>query len=95
MERLQNMQDKKEDIRNLKRIVEERKRMKDDITTCEWCGITYPKGGQTYYKIRVRNMNLEKLVKRIEEGTEFINDEFDEHIICSDCCGHLEECKEC
>lgn len=82
------------DLERLKRTVEERKKMKDDITTCEWCGMTYPKGGWTYYKIHVINMNIEKLVEKIEKGI-IKEEDFDEHIICSDCYDRLEECKEC
>ena len=76
----------------LKKIIEERNEMKDHITTCEWCGMTYPKGGWTYYKICVRNMNLEKIInnEKVYKG-----DGFDEHIICSDCYDHLEVCEEC
>lgn len=77
----------------LKMVVEDRKKMKDDITTCEWCGMTYPKGCWTYYKILVRNMNMEKIVERIEKGTK--DEDFDQHIICSDCYEHLKICEEC
>lgn len=84
---------KNEGIENLRRIIEERKKRKDDITTCEWCGMTYPKGGWKYYKIQVRNMNIEKLVEYIEKGVE--NGDFEEHVICSDCHDHLKECQEC
>jgi len=87
------MEDKNKSLEVLKKIIEERSKMKDDITTCEWCGMTYPKGGWTYYKIRVINMNIEKLVEKIEKGIK--EDKFDEHIICSDCHEHLKECKEC
>lgn len=87
------MEDKNEYVEGLKKIIEERKEMKDQVTTCEWCGMTYPKGGWTYYKIQVVNMNIEKLVEKIEKGIK--DGEFDEHIICSDCYDHLKECKEC
>jgi len=80
-------------LEDLKEIVEERKKMKDEITTCEWCGMTYPKGGWTYYKIQVRNMSLEKLVEKIEKCIK--DEDFDRHIICSDCYDHLKVCKEC
>lgn len=80
------------DLDKLRMVVEERKKMKDDVTTCEWCGITYPKGGFTYYKIKVHNMSVERLVENLEKGIE---DKIDEHIICSDCHEHLKECKEC
>lgn len=66
---------------------------KCDITVCEWCGITYPKGGWTYYKILVRNMGIEKVVENIEKGIKY--DDFEKHVICSDCYGRLKECKEC
>jgi len=90
-----NTEQKNESIEVLEKIIEERNNRKDDITACEWCGMTYPKGGWTYYKIRVRNMSVEKLVENIKKGIEFRNDDFEEHIICSDCHDHLEECKEC
>lgn len=80
-------------LEGLKKIIEERNRMKDEFTTCEWCGMAYPKGGWTYYKIYVRNMDLEKIVEQIEKGID--EDHFDEHIICSDCYDRLKECKEC
>ncbi len=80
-------------LENLKRIVEERKKDKDKVTTCEWCGMTYPKGGWTYYKILVRNMDLEKLIEKLEKGIK--DDDFDRHIICSDCYEHLKKCEEC
>ena len=80
-------------LEDLKKIIEERNKMKDKITACEWCGMAYPKGGWKYYKIHVRNMNLEKIVDQIEKGIK--EDHFDEHIICSDCYDHLKECKEC
>ncbi len=82
-----------EGLEALKRIAEERKKMKDDITTCEWCGVSYPRGGCTFYKIHVMNMNIEKIVEKIEKGSK--HETFDEHIICSDCYDHLKECKEC
>ena len=85
--------EKREALDALKRIIEERKKMEDHIHTCEWCGMTYPKGGWTYYKIRVRNMNITKIVEQIEKGTE--EGDFDKHLICSDCYEHLEICKEC
>lgn len=85
--------DEYKSLEAFKRIIEERKKMKDTITTCEWCGMTYPKGGWTYYKITVRNMDIEKLVEEIEKGLK--DDDFDIHIICSDCYDHLKECKEC
>lgn len=50
--------------------------MKDDITTCEWCEITYPKGEWTFYKIQVRNMDLAKLVEKIEKGIK--DNDFDQ-----------------
>lgn len=88
------MEDKKgETLENLRKIVEERKKMKDNITTCEWCGMTYPKGGWAYYKILVRNMGIENMIEKIEKGIK--EEDFDEHIICSDCYDHLKECKEC
>lgn len=80
-------------LKNLNKIIEERKEMKDKITTCEWCGMTYPKGGWTYYKIRVRNMSIEKVVENIEKGIK--DNDFEMHIICSDCYDRLEKCKEC
>lgn len=83
-------------VEGLKKIIEEKNKMKDKITACEWCGMTYPKGGWKYYKIHVRNMSLEKIVDQIEKGIDDIDeDNFDEHIICSDCYDHLKECKEC
>lgn len=88
-----DIEDKNDTLKNLKKIIEERKEMKDKITTCEWCGMTYPKGGWTYHKIFVRNMNIEKLVENIEKGIN--DDDFDEHIICSDCYDHLKKCEEC
>lgn len=88
-----SVEDKNETLEKFKKIIEERKKMKDDITTCDWCGMTYPKGGWTYYKILVRNMSIEKLVEKIEKGIK--DDDFDEHIICSDCYDRLKECKEC
>ena len=88
------MEDKKSKaLENLKPIIEERKKMKDHITTCEWCGMTYPKGGWTYYKILVRNMSIEKIAEHIEKGTK--EDDFDQHLICSDCYDHLKICEEC
>lgn len=51
-----NQEEKNEKLESLKKIIEERNKRKDDITTCEWCGMTYPKGGWTYYKILVRNI---------------------------------------
>jgi hypothetical protein len=80
-------------LESLKKIIEERKEMRDKITTCEWCGMTYPKGGWAYYKILVRNMSIEKVVKNIEKGTK--DDDFESHIICSDCYDRLKECEEC
>lgn len=81
-------------LEDFKKIIEERKKiMKDIITKCEWCGMTYPKGGWTYYKIKVRNMSVEKVVEKIEKGIK--DDVFDEHIICSDCYDHLKVCEEC
>lgn len=80
-------------LETLKRIVEERKKIGHDITTCEWCGMSYPKGGWTFYKINVRNMKLEKFIEKIEKGIK--DEDFDQHIICSDCYEHLEECKDC
>ncbi len=88
-----NIEEKNKSLENLKKIVEERKKNKDNITTCEWCGMTYPKGGWTYYKILVRNMSIEKLVENIEKGIK--DDDFESHVICSDCYNHLKECKEC
>lgn len=88
-----SLENKNETLEGLKKIIEERKKMKDDITTCEWCGMTYPKGGWTYHKILVRNMNIEKLVEKIEKGIK--DEDFDKHIICSDCYNRLEECEEC
>lgn len=84
---------KSDTLEGLKNMVEERKKMKDDITACEWCGMTYPKGGWIYYKIQVRNMSLEKLVESIERGIK--DDGFEQHIICSDCYDHLKVCKDC
>lgn len=86
---------KKENLESFKKIIEENKKMKDDITTCEWCGMTYPKGGWTYYKILVKNMSIEKLVENIEKGVEVKNEDFDKHVICSDCYDHLKICEEC
>lgn len=87
------MNEKDKGLEILKKIIEDRKSMKDDITTCEWCGMTYPKGGWTYYKILVRNMSMEKIAERIEKG--MTDEDFDQHIICSDCYEHLEICEEC
>lgn len=88
------MENKKSEIlEDLKKVLEERNKMKDQITTCEWCGMTYPKGGWTYYKIIVRNMNIEQLAEKIEKGIK--DEDFDQHLICSDCYDHLEKCKEC
>lgn len=87
------IEDKNEGLDNLKKIIEERKEMKDKITTCEWCGMTYPKGGWTYYKILVRNMSIEKIVDKIEKGIK--DEDFESHIICSDCYDHLERCEDC
>lgn len=88
------MEDKESKVlEDLKKVIDERKKMKDHITTCEWCGTTYPKGGWTYYKILVRNMSVEKIVEHIEKGTK--EDDFDEHLICSDCYDHLKICEEC
>ena len=83
---------KNHSIKVLEKIIVERNKEKDGITTCEWCGMTYPKGGWIYYKIRVRNMSPEKLIEDIKKWTE---SDFEKHIICSDCYEHLEECKEC
>lgn len=80
-------------LESLKRIVEERKSMKDKISTCEFCGMTYPIKGWKYYKIRVRNMSIEKVIENIEKGKK--DSEFEKHIICSDCYERLEECEEC
>lgn len=88
-----SIEDKNETLKSLKRIIEERKGMKDKTTTCEWCGMTYPKGGWTYYKILVRNMSIEKVVENIEKGIK--DDDFERHVICSDCYDRLKECKEC
>lgn len=88
-----NIEDKKRALEGLKRIAKERMRNRDNVTICEWCGSTYPKGDWTYYKIQVRNMSIEKLVENIEKGIK--EDDFDTHIICSDCYDHLKECKEC
>lgn len=88
-----SIEGKNETLESLKRIIEERKEMKDKITTCEWCGMTYPKRGWTYYQILVRNMGIEKVVENIEKGTK--DDDFESHIICSDCYDRLKECKEC
>ena len=88
------MDDKKsKQLEDLKKVIEERKEMKDHITICEWCRMTYPKGGWTYYKILVRNMSMEKLVEKMEKGIK--DEDFDEHIICSDCYDHLKVCEEC
>jgi len=87
--------DKEKNLEAFKKIIEERKKIKDDITTCEWCGMTYTKGGWTYYKIQVKNMNLEKLIENIEKGIEPKDEDFEEHIICSDCHKHLKICKKC
>ena len=88
------MENKKSEIlEDLKKVLEERNKMKDQVTTCEWCGMTYPKGGWTYYKILVRNMNIEQLAEKIEKGIK--DEDFDQHLICSDCYDHLEKCKEC
>lgn len=85
--------DKRNSIKALEKILEERNKIKDEITTCEWCGMTYPKGGWMYYKLRVRNMDIKMLVEDIRKGIE--DNDFEEHIICSDCYDHLEKCKEC
>ena len=77
----------------LKVNTEESNKNKHHITTCEWCGMTYPKGGWTYYKILVRNMDVEKLVEKTEKGIK--KDDFDRHIICSDCYDRLKICEEC
>jgi alpha-L-fucosidase len=82
-----------EALKDLKRIVEERENMKDKITICEWCGLTYPKNGWKYYKIHVRNMSIEKVIENIEKGTK--DNDFEKHIICSDCYERLKECEEC
>ncbi len=87
------MEDKEKTLESLKKIIEERNKMKVDVTTCEWCGMRYPKGGYTYYRILVRNMSIEKMIELIEKGIK--DDDFEEHIICSDCKERLEECKEC
>lgn len=84
-----------EDLQALKEIMEERKNRKGGSTTCEFCGLTYPKGGWTYYKIKVKNMSIEKLVDNIEKGITPKEYEFEEHIICSDCHEHLKPCEEC
>lgn len=88
-----NMENRDTSIETLKRIVEERKKMGHNITICEWCGITYPKGGFVFYKINVRNMSLEKIIEKMEKGMK--DEDFDQHIICSDCYDHLKECKDC
>lgn len=88
-----SIEDKNETLENFKRIIEERKQMKDKITTCEWCGMTYPKRSWTYYEILVRNMSPEKIVDNIEKGTK--DYDFERHVICSDCYDHLKKCKEC
>ena len=88
-----SIEEKSETLENLKRIIEERNKMKDSVTTCEWCGMTYPKGGWTYYKILVRNMSIEKVVENLERGIK--DDDFERHVICSDCHDRLKECKEC
>lgn len=85
--------DKNDTLESLKKIIEERKKIKDEITTCEWCGMTYPKGGWTYYNILVRNMSVEKVVEDIEKGIK--DNDFESHIICSDCRNRLKICKEC
>ena len=88
------MEDKKSGVlEDFKNLIEERKKMKAHITTCEWCGMAYPKGGWVYYKILVRNMDVEKIAEKIEKGIK--EEDFAEHIICSDCYDHLKECKEC
>ncbi len=84
--------------RNLSnKIIDYVNKIKDDITECEWCGMRYPKGGWTYYKIRVRNMSTEKIMERVRNvsAEKIMEHDFDEHIICSDCYDHLEQCKEC
>lgn len=88
-----SIEEQSDTLESLKMIVEERKDMNDKITTCEFCGMTYPIGGWKYYKIRVRNMSIEKAIENIEKGTK--DNDFEKHIICSDCYERLEECKEC
>lgn len=87
--------EKEKNLEAFKTIIEERKKMKDDISICEWCGMTYPKGGWTYYKIQVKNLNIEKLIENIEKGIESKDNDFEEHIICSDCHKNLKICKKC
>jgi hypothetical protein len=82
-----------ETLKDLKRMLEERKNIKDKITTCEFCGMTYPIGGWKYYKILVRNMSIEKVIENIEKGTK--DNDFEKHVICSDCYERLKECEEC
>ena len=86
-------EEKSETLKALKRIVEERNNIKDKITVCEWCGLTYPRKGWKYYKISVRNMSVEKVIENIEKGIK--DSGFEKHIICSDCYERLEECEEC
>ena len=81
-------EEKYETLENLKIIAEERKKKKDEIATCEWCGSTYPKGSCTYYKILVQNMSKEKTVENISK--ELIkDDDFERYVICSDCYNRL------
>ena len=86
-------EDKDRSLEILKKVIEDRNKIKYHITTCEWCGMTYPKGGWTYYKILVKNMGIEKVVEMIEKGIK--DDKFDEHTICSDCYDHLKICEDC
>lgn len=64
--------------------------MKDgkmETDKCEWCGMEYPKGGYTYWSLKVYIPFKYAKLKRFKNFSTI------EHKICDDCKNHLKEVK--